>query len=52
MRREEEKIEDNRRCQLALLVRVLFLSEKQSIQKNMGDILCFHDMFVAARFQL
>ncbi len=50
--REEKQIEDNRRCQLALLARVLFHSEKQSIQKNMDDALCFHGMFVAARFQL
>ncbi len=39
-------------CQLALLACVLFHSEKQSIQKNMGDVLCFYGMFVAARFQL
>ncbi len=50
--REEKQIVDNRRCQLALLARVLFHSEKQSIQKNMDDVLCFHGMFVAARFQL
>ncbi len=50
--REKKQIEDNRRCQLALLARVLFHSEKQSIQKNMDDVLCFHGMFVAARFQL
>ncbi len=50
--REEKHIVDNRRCQLALLARVLFHSEKQSIQKNMDDVLCFHGMFVAARFQL
>ncbi len=31
---------------------ILFHSEKQSIQKNMGDVLCFYGMFVAARFQL
>ncbi len=50
--REEKQIEDNQRCQLALLACVLFHSEKQSIQKNMDDVLCFHGMFVAARFQL
>ncbi len=48
--REEKQIVDNRRCQLALLARVLFHSEKQSIQNNMDDV--FHSMFVAARFQL
>ncbi len=52
MTREEKQIEDNRRCQLALLARVLFHSEKQSIEKNMGDVLCFHGMLVAAKFQL
>ncbi len=48
----EKQIEDNQRCQLALLVRVLFHTEKESIEKNMDDVLCFHGMFVAARFQL
>ncbi len=48
--RDEKQIVDNRRCQLALLARVLFHSEKQSIQKNMDDV--FHSMFMAARFQL
>lgn len=33
------KTEDNRCCQLALLARVMFHSEKQSIEKNMGDVL-------------
>ncbi len=51
MTREEKQIEDNQRCQLALLARVLFHSEK-SIEKNMGDVLCFHGMFVAAKLQL
>ncbi len=27
-------------------------SEKQSIKKNMGDVLCFLGKFVAAKFQL
>ncbi len=50
--REEKQTEDNQRCQLAFLEHVLFHSEKQSIEKNMGVVLCFHGMFVAARFQL
>ncbi len=50
--REEKQIEDNRCCQLALLACVLFHSEKQSIENNMGDVLCFHGMFVAAKLQL
>ncbi len=44
--REEKQIEDNQRCQLALLARILFHSEKQSMENNMGDVLCFHGMFV------
>ncbi len=51
MTREKNK-EDNQHCQLALLACVLFHSEKQSIEKNMGDVLCFRSMFVAAKFQL
>ncbi len=51
-RDKEKQIEDSQRCQLALLARVLFYSEKQSIEKNMGDVLCFHGMIVAAKFQL
>ncbi len=31
--------------QLALLVHVLYHSEKLSIQKNIGHVLCFHGMF-------
>ncbi len=50
--REEKQIEDNRCCQLALPARVLCHSEKQSIEKNMSDVLCFHGMFVAAKLQL
>ncbi len=50
--REEKQIEDNQRCQLALLVCLLFHSEKQSIENNLVDVLCFHVMFVAAKFQL
>ncbi len=50
--REEKQTEDNQRCQLALLACVLFHSEKQSIEKNMGVVLCFLVMFVAAKFQL
>ncbi len=50
--REEKQIEDNQRFQLALPAHVLFHSEKQSIEKNMGDVLCFYGMFVAAKFQL
>ncbi len=49
---EEKQMENNRRCLLALLVRVLFHSEKQSIKKNMGDVFCFRGMFVAVKFQL
>ncbi len=50
--REEKQIEDNQHCQMALLARVLFHSEQQSIEKNMGDVLCFYYMFVATRFHL
>ncbi len=49
---EEKQIEDNQRCQLTLLARILFHSEKQSIKMNMGDVHCFHGMYLAARFQL
>ncbi len=45
-------MENNWRCLLALLVPVLLYSEKQSIKKNMGDVLSFHGIFVAAKFQL
>ncbi len=49
--REEKQIGQSH-CQLARLACVLLHSEKQSMQKNIGDVLCFHSMFVAARFQL
>ncbi len=52
MTREDKQIEDNQRCQLALLPCILFHSEKQSITKNTGDVLCFRGMFVAVKFQL
>ncbi len=52
MTREEKQIEDNQRCQLALLACVLFHSEKQSIEKNMGDVPCFRGMYLAAKVQL
>ncbi len=52
MTREEKQMENNRRCQLALLARIPFHSEKQSITKNMGDVFCFRGIFVAAKFQL
>ncbi len=50
--RKEKQIEENQCCQLALLARVLFHSEKESMENNMDYVLCFHGMFVAAKFQL
>ncbi len=45
-------MKNNQRCQLALPVRILFHSEKQSITKSMGDVFWFHAIFVAVKFQL
>ncbi len=38
--REENQMEDNRRCQLALSARVLFLSEKRSLKTVFVAFLC------------
>ncbi len=50
--REEKQIQDNRCCQLTPMARILFHSEKQSVEKHMGDVLCFHGMLGADRCQL
>ncbi len=36
--REEKHLEDNQRCQLALLAHILFYSERNKIITIMGDI--------------
>ncbi len=54
-RLEEKHMETHRRCQLALLARVLLYSEKTKLKKEKGkrcSFSYFRGMFVATKFQL